>query len=152
MDISRGLSAAAKIQRQKTKEVWHVFFSQEKVSWCVSLLLLLILHLGWREQWAGETKIRLFISTHPHQWASLCWWPHSCSRQAPRNPCPPAYRCGFNVSPHPCGCDGEGAWLFSVCLWPRRRLAPKRSPDDELLYIISVCEDSFLVFNDLSRI
>lgn len=71
----------------ETEECMGLFFSPRKrcpgICLSITMAVRLILQWGRWEHWAGETKIRLFNSTHLCQWAWISWWPHSWNRKHP---------------------------------------------------------------------
>lgn len=126
MSISRDLAAGAKTQRHKN--AWPVFSPRKR---CAGISVSLILQLAWWEHWAGEPKIRLFISTHLRQWASISGWPHYCNTAAVILACQLTDVGLVSVSPHPCG---WGSADVSVHIHDHNwKMTPGWSSDDELL-------------------
>lgn len=105
----------------------------------------LILQLGWWDHWAGETKIRLFISTHLRRWASF-HDDHILVTDSTRNPWLPAHRCGFSVCHHThVGERVRECGSFSVYPWPQLKNDSGMVFWWWVISIISTYEPSFLM-------
>lgn len=75
-----------------------------------SVEIQLLNQWAWLEHWAGETKIWLFIFTHPCKWASI---PVTGSTHNP-------HRCGFSVCHHThMGETVRACRYFSIYPWPQ---------------------------------
>lgn len=115
----------------------------------VAVAARLILHLGWWEL----VRPRSGFSSPPTYASELQFHDdHIPVTDSTRNPCLPAYRCGFSVCHHTHASERVREYgCFSVYPWPQLKNDYKMVFWWWVISIISVYEDLFLFFNDLNR-